>query len=133
MFEKEGYYFLTKKFKKLAKQALSLSEASALSFDNQHLVGHIILGDNNEFEVIDSITIAPYGKLNQLLFFKLYKEMKDPEKAISFYDLPQYDVIIILRQLVADGDYYLKYIELDTYLNQSENSFNILSQLQKGQ
>ncbi len=132
MFEKEGYYFLTKKFKKLAKESLSLNEASALCAEHQHLAGSIVLGDNNEFEVIDHVLVAPYGKLNQLLFFKLYKESKDPEKAMNFYDLPQYDVIIILRELVADGDCYLKYMELDTYLNQTGTAFSILSQLQKG-
>jgi hypothetical protein len=133
IFEKEGYYFLTKKLKKLAQEPLSLNEAIAVCNEYQHLKGHIVLGDNNNFEVIDCVTIAPYGKLNQLLFFKLYKEMNDLEKAIRFYELSQYSVIIILRQLVADGDYYLKYVELDTYLSQSGASLNIISQFQKGQ
>jgi hypothetical protein len=131
MFEKEGYYFLTKKFKKMAKEPLSLNEATAMCREFQHLLGHVVLGDNNDFEVIDCVTIAPYRKLDQLLFFKLYKEMKDPEKAISFYALPQYNVIIILRELVGAGDYYLKYIDLDTYMNKSGTALNIISQFQK--
>ncbi len=100
-------------------EPITLNQATALCNRYQHLKGNVVISNKGDFEVIDSIAIAPYNKLDKLLFFKLYKEMKDATKAMGFYNQDQYDVVLILRELVPIGDFYYKILDLNEYLESS--------------
>jgi len=106
-------------------EPITLNKAIALCNKYQHLKGNVVISGKGDFEVIDCITIAPHDKLNKMLFFKLYKEMKDAEKAITFYNDSQYDVILILRELVPIGDFYYKIYDLAEYLETSGTNIGI--------
>ena len=108
-------------------EPLTLKQAITLCNKYQHLKGNVVISDKGDFEVIDCIAIAPHDKLSKTLFFKLYKEMKDTEKAIAFYSDVQYDLVLMLRELVPIGDFYYKMMDLNNYLQNSGKSINVSS------
>ncbi len=106
-------------------EAFTFDQATTLCKDYQELIGSIVInGENKEFEVIDQIVVAPYGKLLAHIFFKLLVKVKDPVKALAFYDFPQYDVQLIIKELVAYGDCYSTHMDLRTYLKSIGQRFD---------
>jgi hypothetical protein len=103
----------------------TLNQAVALCNKYQHLKGNVVISNTGDFEVIDCIAIAPYDKLNKMLFFKLYKDIKDAEKAIDFYDDRHFDVVLILRELVPLGDFYYKIMDLSEYMETSGSNISV--------
>jgi len=114
----------------VATQPLTLRQAIAVCNEYQHLKGNVVISESADFEVVDRVCIAPHDKLNRLLFFKLFKEMKDAEKAINFYNDTDYDVVLILRELVPIGDFYYKILGLREYLEASGIGSGINKQFQ---
>lgn len=106
---------------------LTLNQAVTICEKYQHLKGNVVISDKGDFEVIDCVAIAPYDKLGKMLFFKLYKDIKDAEKAIAFYKDRHFDVVLILRELVPVGDFYYKMIELNEYLENSDRNIIVSS------
>ena len=106
-------------------EPITLSQAISVCNQYQHLKGNVVISDKGDFEVIDTIAIAPHDELNKTHFFKLYKEMKDAEKAIGFYKKTEYDVVLIQRELVPIGDFYYKMVDINEYLVSSGTGVSI--------
>ena len=108
-------------------EALTFAEAKALSEQYSRFVGTVVLNEEKEFEVIDHIVVCPYSKINRLLFFQLFQELKCPEKALAFYKQAEYDTFVVLRELIACGQPYKKYIDLRHFLQTMDASANVIS------
>jgi hypothetical protein len=106
----------------ILQEPLSLSHAITACNAYRHLKGNVIISESGDFEVIENIVCAPYDKLSQTLFLKLFKEMKDATKALAFYNKEDYSVVLILKELVPFGDAYYKLHNLTEYLNKSDNT-----------
>jgi len=106
----------------ILQEPLTLGHAITVCNAYQHLKGNVIISETGDFEVIENIVYAPYDKLSQTLFFKLFKEMKDATKAIAFYDKEEYSVVLILKELVPFGEAYYKLHHLTEYLKKSDNT-----------
>jgi hypothetical protein len=105
----------------ILQEPLSLSHAiTVCNAYQQQLKGNVVIGEKGDFEVIENVVWAPYDKLSQTLFFKLYKEMKDFQKAIAFYDKNEYSVVLILKELVPFGESYYKLQNLQEYIKKSD-------------
>jgi hypothetical protein len=111
----------------MVHEPLTLAEARAICDEYKSLQGGVRLAGKGDLEVIEEVVIAPYGKLNKLLFFALYKEIRDPLKALEFYKHPEYDVILILRELVALGNGYFSHMDIRSYLEETGSYINIHS------
>ncbi|MGN6567259.1 MAG: hypothetical protein ACTHJ0_04870 [Flavipsychrobacter sp.] len=77
-----------KKQRHTRKQALNISK------EYQNIVGKLYLSKDQVMEVIEAVTIAPYDKKNKSTFVEKYKIYRDTEKAISFYEGVDYDVVV---------------------------------------
>jgi len=97
-----------------------IGEAIYLCKQCQYLVGKIILTQNNDFALIESIAVAPYSKINKRLFIELYKEMWDAEKALRFYQHPHFDVIAIFYQIKGGPARQLEYETIGELLERTK-------------
>ena len=115
----------------VAASPFNIKQAIAICNEYQHLKGNVVISDNADFEVVDCVCIVPHDKLERLLFFKLFKEMKDAEKALTFYQGKEYDIALILRELVPIGDFYYKIMGLTEYLKKEGLTSNVENELMR--
>lgn len=97
----------------MKSNSLSIEQAKDLCDKNQYIIGDKLTLDSELF-IVKNVAIAPYDKINMLLFLELYKEMKDLVKAKSFYKGATYDVAVILVK-ACDSEQY-KIMNLKSYL-----------------
>jgi hypothetical protein len=101
-----------------------LEEASALAIEYGHLGGEAHISNTGDFEVIEAVAIVPYDKTYRFLFFKLYHETNDMEKAMAFYELPAFDVFLIFKELIPLGEPKYRYMDIRTYLEEIGTPLN---------
>jgi len=103
----------------MKNNSLTIEQAKDLCDRSQYLIGEI-LTQNSESYIIKCVAVAPYDKINMLLFLELYKEMQDVAQSISFYKGTKFDVAIILQQINKDGGEQFKVMDLETYFEKSQ-------------
>lgn len=89
-------------------------KARELSEQYQHLVGSPFMFTNNDWDNIECVTISPYDEINKWVFIHHYKDEGCPKKALEFYKVPFYDVILIARKKVNNA--IVHYRNLSGYL-----------------
>lgn len=99
----------------MKSNSLTIEQAKDLCDRSQYLVGEILI-QNSESYIVKCVAVAPYDKINMLLFLELYKEMRDVSQSISFYKGTKFDVAILLQQVNNSGGEQFKVMNLETYL-----------------
>lgn len=76
--------------------AFTRSQANAVCKGYQHLVGTEYTG--NEFTgTIECVCVAPFDDVNKYIFMEFYRDCRNAEKALEFYLVPFFDVVVIIR------------------------------------
>ena len=104
----------------MKNNSLTIEQAKDLCDRSQYLIGEI-LTQNSESYIIKCVAVAPYDKINMLLFLELYKEMRDVSQSISFYKGTKFNVAIILQQIKTDGVAQFKVMDLETYFEKAQS------------
>jgi len=76
------------------KQRHNRKQALSVCSDYQDIIGKLYLAADNTMEVVAAVCIAPYDKKSKATFIDRYKIYRDVEKAISFYQGLDYDVVV---------------------------------------
>lgn len=88
--------------------AYTKDEANDICEHYTYLIGTSYIEELKTKGIIECVTIAPYDDLNKWIFFQSYLENRDPVKAIKYYQVPFFDVILIV--LPDNGPRFFKSI-----------------------
>ena len=95
----------------MIENSLTLKDARALCVAHQHLVGSTVVSDKGNLK-IECVTISPMDDINKHIFLERYKDYKNPDRAIEFYSVPFYDVLMLAK----DKNDTLHYFNLRNHL-----------------
>ena len=79
----------------IVKNALTLNEALYISTQYKELKGNRIMTSSGEAEVV-CVAVSPADDINKWIFLQRFIDTSDPEKALDFYKVPYYDVVLIV-------------------------------------
>lgn len=109
----------------MSHDPFTLQEAIAVCDAHKDLKGTVRVNEKTDFEVIEDIVVTPYNHICKQIFFTLYREMNCPFMAIKFYKGPEYDVVVILRELVPVGKGEMNYMDIQNYLEEIDSPVRI--------
>ena len=84
------------------KGSLNLSEAKALCNLYQNMVGLLFSEKSSEWGAVECVAVAPYDEINKHIFLEYYRQEGNAVRALRFYTVPYYDVVLIPRSTLDD-------------------------------
>jgi hypothetical protein len=94
-------------------EPLNKSEAASTALEYGWLQGQVYYEADQPLGTIQCVAVAPHDAINKWLFLHYYADCKDPLKALDFYNVPFYDVILVIESGFDGG---LTYRNLGDYL-----------------
>lgn len=67
---------------------------------------------------VECVAVAPFDELDKLHFFNNYQETRDASSALAGYDEDEFDLVVMLIDLAADGHVEYTYQSLADYLEE---------------
>lgn len=80
----------------IVKNALTLNEAIYICSQYRHYAGKRVMTNMMEAEVV-CVAVSPADDINKWIFLQRYIETLNAGKALEFYKVPYYDVILIVK------------------------------------
>ncbi len=80
----------------IVKNSLTFNEAMYICSQYRHLEGKKIMTNGAEAGII-CVAISPADDINKWIFLQRFIETSDAAKALEFYKVPYYDVILITQ------------------------------------
>src|SRR5690606_8063047 len=94
----------------------TFKQAQAVCADHQYLVGGQINKGWRVVRTIEAVVISPFDNANKHLFIEGYKENRNGEKSLQFYDGGIYDVLVLSRSVISKSS--LDATDLEKYLSE---------------
>lgn len=90
---------------------LTKSEAYRAQQGCKHIEGQSFYEGGAMLGKVECVAVSPHDAVNKWLFIHFYADCRNPLRALDFYSVPFYDVILIIRTT----DDRLTYRNLDSY------------------
>jgi hypothetical protein len=97
---KEGYNLHENESRRLTR-----AEAGEALREWQPMEGMPFYEDGGVLGVIECVAVSPHDTINKWIFLHFYADCRDPGKALNFYKVPFFDVILIIRTVSGQFTY----------------------------
>lgn len=92
---------------------LTKGDAANIAMEYSWLEGQVYYEADEPVGTVKCVAVAPHDAINKWIFLHYYADCKDPLKALSFYKVPFFDVILVVESGFDSG---LTYRNLGDYL-----------------
>ena len=93
---------------------MTYAQAQLLCKRFQYMCGKAIDPNVMGKGIIECVAVAPFEQSHKWMFAQLYREYKDPHRALGLYKREAYDVILLAFPLLRKRG--VNYIELQKYI-----------------
>ena len=74
--------------------------------------------DGVQWGIIECVAVSPYDDINKWIFLQFYKDYKCPKKALEYYGVPYFDVLLLAQSIGRAGEYL--YQSVNSYLQKRQ-------------
>jgi hypothetical protein len=99
---------------------MTLAEAEHLCDLYSILKGEVLCGCGEQQNLIDSVAVAPFDRLNKWIFVYFFLETDDIKQSIEFYKYSDFDVVLMSRDHANNE---ITYKDLRSYLLEQKKSY----------
>jgi hypothetical protein len=82
---------------------ISYREARFQYENHRNLLNKFFINSRGNLMTVEAILICPFDNLNKWKFVNLYLRNSDNKQALSFYNLNEYDIVLLISEVTDTG------------------------------